>query len=1047
MQPSTSQPRQPLPVAVTYAVVSGPATIAGPSVTITGAGTVVLSAAQAATANYNSATANTSFNVAAVTPTLTFAGIPAKTFGNAAFNVSATSASSGAVIYTVVSGPATVAGSTVTISAAGTVVLSATQAATSNYNSATTNTSFNVAAVNPTLTFASIPTKTYGDAAFTVSAASPSSGAVTYAVVSGPATVAGSTVTITAAGTVVLSATQAATSNYNSATTNTSFNVAAVTPTLTFAGIPTKTYGDAAFTVSAASASSGAVTYAVVSGPATIAGSTVTITGAGTVLLSAAQAATSNYNSANTTTSFNVAAATPTLTFVSVPTKTYSAAAFTVSATSASSGTVIYAVVSGPATLSGSSVTLTGLGTVILRATQAATTNYAAATASTSFNVTATVVVSAISPANQTIGSGQITFAATASGGISNTLLWSATGGTFGGSTWTAPTTPGTYTITATSADDSITHSTTTVTVTAPVITSQPSSQTLCTGGSVMLSAAANYADSYQWYLGASPLSGATSTGYFIASAQASLDAGNYTVAATNAAGRTTSTVATVAVGSSITTNPRDLSVNATQTATFAISTAGKSPFTYQWYLIAPGSSTGTAIAAATSSTYTTAALSTSANASRYYVIVTDSCGSPLTSTSATLTVASNNVPPTITTQPLGVIVPSGATATLTAAATGTPTLAYQWFRIPAGSVTSSAVSGATSASYTVPATATATSNDQDAYYVMVTNAYGQAASQNASLVVGRGILLQITDQPVSAYVGTGDPATFSVAVTSSLPVTYQWYRAAPGTSTFAAISGANSATYTRATTTAADTGAVFYVKVSNGQTTQVISSSASLFVGALPSITSCNTSWNMVGDAVASGSCAYQLTAATTSQHGEIVWPSLLATGSIQLSFTIAVSNPSSAPADGFAVVLGDPSLGATTTSIGAIGEGIGARGIPGFVLVFDTYLNNLTSSFPQDPSVPYLGVTRGETALWENPYFNVNTAIPALAAQNATVTHSYVVSIVKGSMTVTMDGAQVFSGSVNVPPVAYLYVTSSTGGSYEKTVISNISATISAP
>lgn len=702
---------------------------------------------------------------------------------------------------------------------------------------------------------------------------------------------------------------------------------------------------------------------------------------------------------------------------------------------------------SGPATVSGSTVTLTASGTVVLSASQASTSNYNSASATISFNVANAVTISAISPANQTIAPSQINFAATVSGGLNNTLTWTATGGSFSGSTWTSPTTAGTYTITATSTDNVSAYKTTTVTVTAPVFTTQPISQDLCTSGSVMLSAAANYASTYQWYLGGTALAGSTSTGYFIASAQPTLDAGNYTVVATNPAGSTSSTIAAVLVGSSITTDPANLSVNATQTATFSVSATGKSPFTYQWYAVAPGASSGTAITGATSSTYTTAALAASANTSQYYVIVTDSCGTPMTSTSATLTVSNNNVPPTITTQPLGVTVAVGGTATLTASATGTPNLSYQWFYIPAGTVTSTAVSDATSASYTVPATATTSGNDQDAYYVMVTNSYGQAASQNASIAVGNGILLQIADQPANAYVGTGASASFSVAVTSSLPVTYQWYRAAPGLSTFAAISGATASTYTLASTSAADNGAVFYVKASNGQTATVTSSSAALFVGALSSIASCSTGWSVVGNAIASGTCAYQLTDAVTSQHGEIVWPTLLSTGNIQLSFTIATSNPSTHPADGYTVVLGDPSLGAKSTSIGTIGEGIGARGIPGFVLVFDTYENNLATNTPQDPVVPYLGVTRGETALWENPYFNVNTAIPALAAVNATISHSYVVSIVRGSMTVTMDGAQVFSGNVNVPPVAYLYVTSSTGGSYEKTVISNISATISTP
>ena len=49
--------------------------------------------------------------------------------------------------------------------------------------------------------------------------------------------------------------------------------------------------------------------------------------------------------------------------------------------------------------------------------------------------------------------------------------------------------------------------------------------------------------------------------------------------------------------------------------------------------------------------------------------------------------------------------------------------------------------------------------------------------------------------------------------------------------------------------------------------------------------------------------------------------------------------------------VVLGDPSLGATPTSIGSTGMGLGADGIPGLVFAFDTYLN------AGDPTVVYVG------------------------------------------------------------------------------------------
>ena len=76
----------------------------------------------------------------------------------------------------------------------------------------------------------------------------------------------------------------------------------------------------------------------------------------------------------------------PTLSF-SVPNQTYGVAPFAVSAISNSPGAISYSAVSGAATISGSTVTLTGLGTVRLQASQAATGNYTTATIQTSFTV------------------------------------------------------------------------------------------------------------------------------------------------------------------------------------------------------------------------------------------------------------------------------------------------------------------------------------------------------------------------------------------------------------------------------------------------------------------------------------------------------------------------------------------------------------------------------------------------------------------------------------------------------------------------------------
>ncbi len=648
------------------------------------------------------------------------------------------------------------------------------------------------------------------------------------------------------------------------------------------------------------------------------------------------------------------------------------------------------------------------------------------------------VALTPITPGSQTEAPGQVSFATTATGGLTNNVKWGASAGTFVGNVWTSPNAAGTYTITATSVDNPAVFVTTTTTVSGPVIQTQPVSQHDCSGGVLTLSVAAQYATSYQWNLNGTPISGATGATYSVSNAS-SANVGNYTVTVTNGINNVTSSVAAVAVGSTITTNPVSLSLHATQVGTFSVAAQGLSPFTYQWYQIPSGGSTGTAISGATSPVYTTPAVDASYNGAKYYSVVTDSCTTPLNSSNANLTVIAGNASPTIITQPVGQSVATGGTTSFTVVATGPGTLTYQWYRIPAGSTTATAVGGATSATYNVPATSTTNANNGDMYYVIVSNAYGQVLSQQVTLAVGAGI--QITQQPQTQYINVGDTATYTVAATSTLPLTYQWYEAPSGSSTFSPVAGATNPTLNFGPGATGDTGDVFKVVVSNGSSTAT-SNSAALFVGPLTQVPNlCNTDWSAIGNAIAQSGCSYQLTASTNNQHGELVWPTLVATGDMTLSFTMTLSNPSSTPADGFTIVLGDPSLGATPTSIGIVGQGLGAEGIPGLVFEYDDYHN------AGEPAVPYFAVTRGETAQFENPYYAYNGTIPTLVAVGQTITHNYVLTIVNNVLTVTLDGAEVVNALINPPPVAYVYVTASTGGSYETAVISNVSSVITPP
>lgn len=125
--------------------------------------------------------------------------------------------------------------------------------------------------------------------------------------------------------------------------------------------------------------------------------------------------------------------------------------------------------------------------------------------------------------------------------------------------------------------------------------------------------------------------------------------------------------------------------------------------------------------------------------------------------TSAKAPAAAAPVAPSITTQPASQTVTTGQTATFTVAATGTSPLSYQWRK------NSVAIAGATSSSYTTPAT---TSSDNGAQFtVMVSNAVGNATSNAAALTVN---LLGISGSISPAGNGAGATVALSGAAAAS---------------------------------------------------------------------------------------------------------------------------------------------------------------------------------------------------------------------------------------------------------------------------------------
>lgn len=234
----------------------------------------------------------------------------------------------------------------------------------------------------------------------------------------------------------------------------------------------------------------------------------------------------------------------------------------------------------------------------------------------------------------------------------------------------------------------------------------------------------------------------------------------NVTVTVTDEGGLTKSDTFTLQVGAAVIpillAQPVGTTVASGGGATLVVDATGGNPKTYQWYRGASGD-TSSPVAGATSATLVLANLAASGN---YWVRVTNPSGSSDSAAAAVTVIA----PPAITAHPSPVQVYPGGTATFSVTATGDD-LTYQWYEGDSG-VTTSAVSGATSASLTTPGLSTAKK-----YWVRVSNLAGTADSYAATATIKQRSWVAYHDTNTTAGGNATNVTTAAVA-------------AAPGAST-----------------------------------------------------------------------------------------------------------------------------------------------------------------------------------------------------------------------------------------------------------------------
>ncbi len=504
-------------------------------------------------------------------------------------------------------------------------------------------------------------------------------------------------------------------------------------------------------------------------------------------------------------------------------------------------------------------------------------------------------------PSSHSVASGAtVSFTAAASGTPTPIVQWqSSTDGT----TWSAVAgaTSASYSFAATTAASGtqyravFTNSQGTATTTAatlsvnaaPVVTTNPTNRSVAPGAVASFTAAATGATSVQWQVSSNNgtsytnISGATAATYNVTTT-AAISGNLYRAQFINTYGSTLTTAATLTVSAApiVTTNPVSKTAVAGTTVSFTAAASGTPVPTVQWQLSTDGS-TWTNIAGATSTTYSFTATA-AMTAYQYHAIFTSSIGTA-TTTAATLTV---NSPPIVTANPVSQSVNAGAQASFTAAATDATTLTVQW-QLSTNGTTWTNISGATSTTYTVTATAAMSSNQ---YRAVFTDAASLTANTTAATLSVLSAPV-VTTNPAAQTATAGGTASFTAAASGTPAPTAQWQVSTDG-STWNNIGGATSTTYAFTVTTAAS-GNQYRAVFTNSQGTAT-TAAGKLTVVVQPVVTT-----NPVSQAVVAGTTVSFTSAAngaSTTQwqlsiNGGSTWTNITGATAATYSLTSAVT------------------------------------------------------------------------------------------------------------------------------------------------------------
>ena len=366
------------------------ATIVNGRIHVIGTGTAKITASQSGNSNYLPAPDVVQIlNVSKADQIIAFDAMPAKSYNDPDFTISALSSSFLLISYSS-SNPAVaiVTNNIIHIVSSGNTIIKASQSGNANYNAALdVSQTLVVNKATQTITFNSFLAKIFGDVDFALVASSSSGMALIFTSDNtAVATIVNSKIHITGTGTAYITASQSGNTNYLAASQVTQqLIVKNENQTITFTALAGKIYGDADFNVSAISSSGLPVSFmSDNTSVAKVVNGLVHIIGAGSVNLIAMQAGDAYYNAAPYVyQSLVVAKASQQLFFGVISPKLYTDVDFSPGASSDKGLPVMYTSSTDTvAMIVGNEIHIMGAGIVQITASQPGNNNYNAATPS-----------------------------------------------------------------------------------------------------------------------------------------------------------------------------------------------------------------------------------------------------------------------------------------------------------------------------------------------------------------------------------------------------------------------------------------------------------------------------------------------------------------------------------------------------------------------------------------------------------------------------------------------------------------------------------------